>query len=154
MFSKRYFLIALLTVLFLPLASFPVETTFAAASSAASSGTAWGILTDIIGCEDTVGVGGGAGAGATAGGSGFVTGRISAACIPQFVGHLITFVYGFVGVFFILNVMYAGYQLAIAYIGESDKGAGKERLKWSIGGLIIATCTFLILDLVLNVILG
>lgn len=88
------------------------------------------------------------------GGCNFTTGYLSSACIPQFIGHLITFVYSFVGTFFVVNVMYAGYQLAIAYIGEGDKGAGKERLKWSIGGLVVATCTFLILDLVLYVVLG
>jgi hypothetical protein len=80
----------------------------------------------------------------------FQTGKLTAACIPIFIAHLIQFV----GILFVLNVMYAGYQLAIAYIGESDKGAGKDRLKWSIAGLVICTCSYLILDLVLNVVLG
>ena len=79
---------------------------------------------------------------------------MTAACIPSFIGHLIEFVYGFVGIFFILNVMYAGYELALGYMGEGDKGKGKDRLKWSIIGLIVATCSFLILDMVLNVVLG
>lgn len=96
----------------------------------------WGVLiSGITGCD-------------------FTTGWLTPACIPNFIGHLIVFVFGFVGIFFVLNVMYAGYELAIAYIGESDKGAGKERLKWSIVGLVLATCTFLILDLVLTIVLG
>lgn len=113
--------------------------TMAAALATLPQGAAaqqWGlIVSGITGCD-------------------FVTGKISAACIPRFVGHLITFVYGFVGIFFILNVMYAGYELALAYIAEGDKGSGKDRLKWSIIGLIITTCSYLILDLVLSVILG
>lgn len=84
----------------------------------------------------------------------FTTGWLSSACIPMFIGHLITFVFSFVGTFFVINVMYAGYELALGYMGEGDKGKGKERLKWSIAGLIVATCTFLILDLVLYVVLG
>lgn len=84
----------------------------------------------------------------------FTTGRITAACIPLFIGHLVEFIFALIGIFFVLNVMYAGYQLAFAYIGEGDKGAGKERLKWSILGLIIAVCSYLILDLVLYVVLG
>ncbi len=84
----------------------------------------------------------------------FVTGKLGPACIPLFIGHLVAFVYSFVGMFFVLNVMYAGYQLAIAYIGGSDKGAGKDRLKWSIAGLVVCTCIYLILDLVLGVVLG
>lgn len=98
----------------------------------------WGILIDgIEGCN-------------------FQTGWLTPACIPNFIGHLITFVYGFIGIFFMLNVMYAGYQLAIAYIGVdgADKGAGKDRLKWSIAGLILSSCIYLILDLVLTVVLG
>lgn len=88
------------------------------------------------------------------GGCNFRTGWLSSACIPLFIGHLITFVYSFVGTFFVINVMYAGYELALGYIGEGDKGKGKERLKWSIAGLVVATCVFLILDLILYVVLG
>lgn len=89
-------------------------------------------------------------------GCNFSTGELTAACIPRFVGHIITLIFGLVGTFFVLNVMYAGYQLALGYIGEggADKGAGKDRLKYSIIGLIVTTCSYLILDLVLSVILG
>jgi hypothetical protein len=84
----------------------------------------------------------------------FDSGWMTAACIPNFIAHLVAFVYGLIGLFFVVNVMLGGYQLAIAYIGESDKGAGKDRIKWSIIGLIVSSCIFLILDLVLNVVLG
>ena len=53
---------------------------------------------------------------------------------------------------FMINVMIAGYQLAMGSI-TGDKGAGKDRLTWSIIGLITTICVFLILDLVLGIIL-
>lgn len=139
MFVKRYTPLSALLAIAALLAIVPQST----------SAESWGVLTNLFGCEDSPGFGG-----YSTGESAFVTGRMSAACIPIFIGHLVTFVYGFVGTFFVLNVMYAGYQLAIASIGEGDKGDGKERLKWSILGLIISTCVFLILDLFLYVILG
>jgi hypothetical protein len=83
----------------------------------------------------------------------FGTGELSAKCIPNFIGHLIVFVFQFISVLFLINVMIAGYQLAMGSI-SGDKGRGKDRLVWSIIGLIVATCSYLILDLVLNVLLG
>lgn len=83
----------------------------------------------------------------------FITGKIKAACIPEFIGHLVVVVFQAVSVFFLINVMYAGYQLAISHMSEGDKGAGKERIRWSIIGLVVCVCTFLILELVLSKIL-
>ena len=83
----------------------------------------------------------------------FTTGKLPPACIPLFIGHLIELVFGLVSIFFILNVIFAGYQLAIgAWSGEKSKG--KDRLIWSIIGLIICAGAFLILDVVLNVVVG
>lgn len=83
----------------------------------------------------------------------FITGKIKAACIPEFIGHLVVVVFQAISVFFLINVMYAGYQLAVSHMSEGDKGAGKERIRWSIIGLIISVCSFLILELVLSAIL-
>ncbi len=83
----------------------------------------------------------------------FGTGKLSSACIPMFIGHLVQIIFGGIGMFFILNVMFAGYQLAYGSV-TGDKGAGKDRLQWSIIGLIVSICIFLILDLVLTVLLG
>ena len=79
------------------------------------------------------------------------TGYLDAECIPLFVAHLITLVFGFLGVFFVINVMVAGYQLAIGSL-KGDKGPGVERLRWSIYGFILTACAYLILDLVWNMI--
>ncbi len=81
----------------------------------------------------------------------FETGRLAAACVPIFVGHLITLIFSLVSAFFILNVMYAGYQIAMgSWTGE--KSEGKERVTWSVIGLVVTVCSYLILDLAVSVI--
>ena len=83
----------------------------------------------------------------------FSTGKITPACVPQFIGHLIEIVFGLVSSFFIINVMYAGYEIAMgAYTGGSENG--KVRLRMSIIGLIVCASAFLILDVILTVVLG
>ncbi len=81
----------------------------------------------------------------------FATGRLSSACIPIFIGHLIQVVFSVISLFFLLNVMYAGYQIALGYI-RGEKTEGIERIRWSIIGLIVSVCAFLIANLVVNVI--
>ncbi len=81
----------------------------------------------------------------------FETGRLTAACVPIFIGHLITMIFSLVSAFFLLNVMYAGYQIAMgSWTGE--KSAGKDRLTWAIIGLVVTVCSYLILDLAVSVI--
>ncbi len=82
----------------------------------------------------------------------FTTGNLDPSCIPLFIGHLIQLVMGLVGTFFLFNIMFAGYQIAIgAWSGEKSKG--KDRLLWSVIGLIICASAFLILDVILTVVL-
>ncbi len=81
----------------------------------------------------------------------FTTGKLLAACIPIFIGHLVQIIMGLVGTIFIINVMIGGYQYAIGAL-HGDEGKGKERITWSIIGLIVTSCAYLIIDLVLTVI--
>lgn len=80
----------------------------------------------------------------------FQTGKLMAACIPVFIGHLVQIIMALVGSIFVINVMIGGYQYAIGAI-EGDEGKGKERIYWSIIGLIVTTCAYLIIDLVLTI---
>lgn len=80
----------------------------------------------------------------------FQTGQLDAACIPVFIGHIVQIVIALVGSIFVINVMIGGYQYAIGTI-NGDTGDGKNRIYWSIIGLIVTTCAYLILDLVLTV---
>jgi len=81
----------------------------------------------------------------------FKTGMLKAACIPVFIGHLVQIIMALVGTIFVINVMIGGYQYAIGELGGDD-GKGKERIYWSIIGLIVTSCAYLIIDLVLTVI--
>lgn len=84
-------------------------------------------------------------------GCNFQTGILTAACIPIFIGHLISVVFSVISAFFLINVMYAGYQIAMgSWTGE--KSAGKDRLTWSIIGVIVSVCAYLILDLIVTII--
>lgn len=78
-------------------------------------------------------------------------GKMIAACIPWLIGYIIGFIFNLISAFFILNVIYAGYQMALgSWTGE--KSEGKDRLTWSIIGLVISVCAYLILDLVVSII--
>lgn len=99
------------------------------------------ILTNLAGCPDYTG----------AAGSGFISGRITAACIPAFIAHLVQLIFGVIGIFFVINLMIAGYQIAFGGF-TGDKEGGKNRFKWSLIGLAIAVCSFVILDTVVSII--
>lgn len=84
------------------------------------------------------------------GGCDYTTGRIKAKCIPILIGHLVQVIFSLIGVFFLLNVIFAGYEMMIGSVKGEGLSDGKERLKWSIGGFIAAACSYLIIDLVLT----
>lgn len=78
-------------------------------------------------------------------GCNFVTGDISASCIPDYIRYLLQIIFMFIGAFFLLMIIIAGYQIAIgSAIG--DKEAGKNRLKMAIVGFIISALSFFIVD--------
>lgn len=80
----------------------------------------------------------------------FTTGRLAAACIPVFIGHLVQVIMGLVGSVFVINVMIGGYEYVIGSL-QGEESNGKERIYWSIIGLIVTSLAYLILDLVLTV---
>ena len=84
----------------------------------------------------------------------FLTGRITSDCIPSFIAHLIQILFSLIGIFFLVNVMYAGYEIAIGAATGGGREAGLRRLQWAIIGLAVCICSFLILDLVLTILIG
>lgn len=80
----------------------------------------------------------------------FQTGRFHADCIPRFIAHVIRLVFMLTGMFFVINVMIAGYQIAIgSVIGDKEKG--KSRLWWSIIGFGASACCFMLIDAVMTI---
>ena len=84
----------------------------------------------------------------------FATGRLTATCIPFFVAHLIQLVFSLLGLFFLLNVMYAGYEIAMGAATGGGRESGMRRLQWAIIGFAVSVGSFLILDLAITVFIG
>lgn len=82
----------------------------------------------------------------------FSTGVLTAACFPQFIGSVIQFIFGFLSALLLINIMFAGYQIAIGNVIE-DKQAGKNRLIWSLVGFTVAAGCYLIVDIILEALL-
>lgn len=82
----------------------------------------------------------------------FATGKLTAQCIPLFIGHVIEVIISFIGAFLVINIIIAGYQIAIANVID-DKAAGKNRLIWSLVGFAVAVSCYLIVDIILDMFL-
>jgi hypothetical protein len=88
------------------------------------------------------------------GGCNFDTGSLRAACIPNFIAHIIQFIFMLIGVFFLMSIMWAGYMITIASIQGQDKSKGYNRLIYSIIGFLVAACAYIIMDVIVSVVLG
>ena len=89
-----------------------------------------GVITNIPGCD-------------------FVSGSLTAACIPSFIAHVIQLLFGFTGVLCLFNIMIGGYQVALG-AATGDKEKGKNRITWAIIGLVLSLTVYLILDVALS----
>ena len=84
----------------------------------------------------------------------FATGNFGTACVPIYIGYLIKWVVGIVGAFFIINTIFAGYQITIGYATGSGIESGVNRLKSSILGFVVTVLVFVIFDLAVLIIGG
>ncbi|MBI3336344.1 hypothetical protein HYZ98_02135 [Candidatus Peregrinibacteria bacterium] len=89
----------------------------------------------------------------TISGCNFRTGKLTAACIPLFIGHVIQVIIGLIGGFLAVNIIIAGYQIAIANVID-DKAAGKNRLVWSLVGFTVCVSCYFIVDIILDMFLS
>ncbi len=87
-------------------------------------------------------------------GCNFQTGALTASCIPLFIAHIVQFIFMLIGTFFLMNIMFGGYQITLSAVQGSDRSKGINRVIWSIVGFLVAACSFIIMDVVLTVILG
>lgn len=83
----------------------------------------------------------------------FQTGQLTVYCIPNFIAHVIQIVFSLLGLFFLLNVMFAGYEIAMGSATGSGKEAGIRRLQWAIIGFSVSVCAFLIIDFIATILL-
>lgn len=83
----------------------------------------------------------------------FDTGVIHAECIPMYLSYLIKTIFGLTGAFFLLMIIWSGYQFALKGITQDDTGA-KERLKNAITGFIVCALSFFIIDFIISTLAG
>lgn len=82
-------------------------------------------------------------------GCNFSTGELEASCIPNFIAHTIQTIFGFTGAICILMLILAGYEYILGSLPGGVAGSKEsaiERLKWAIGGFIISSLAFFIID--------
>lgn len=88
-------------------------------------------------------------------GCNFITGEINAGqCLPNFIAHLIQFVFGFAAGICLIMIIFAGYEIVIGNLPGGSSEAGKNRLTWAIIGFIMAATSFFIMDFIISTIGG
>ncbi|PIR48655.1 hypothetical protein COU80_03030 [Candidatus Peregrinibacteria bacterium CG10_big_fil_rev_8_21_14_0_10_55_24] len=89
----------------------------------------------------------------TIGSCNFLTGDIHASCVVEYLQYLIGLIFMFIGAFFLLMIIVAGYQIAIgSFTGQKE--AGFERLRWAIIGFMISALSFAIISFVIGALSG
>ena len=80
----------------------------------------------------------------------FSGGEINAACIPTFLIHVIAFIFGITGAYFVIMVVVAGYQIALAKALGKDRSEGFGRLRTAIIGFILCASSWFIIDFIIS----
>ena len=80
----------------------------------------------------------------------FITGDLHFDCIPSYLGYMIEFFFGALGFFCIMQVMYAGFQIASANLLGQDRSAGVQRIIWALAGLAAGVLGYVLVDFFLN----
>lgn len=88
----------------------------------------------------------------TIGSCSFITGQFSFSCIPLYVAYLIQTVFSFIGTLCLIQIIWAGYELAMGGI-TGDKEAGKNRLYRALMGLAFSIFVYLIVNMVVSVVI-
>lgn len=85
-------------------------------------------------------------------GCNFDTGKIKPACLNHVIANAIEVVFAFSGAICLLNIILAGYQIAIGNVTGSGDTAGKDRLRWALIGFFICAASFGIINAALDAI--
>jgi|SRR3989338_2514102 len=80
----------------------------------------------------------------------FVKGEFEFKCIPLYIGYLVQVVFGASAGFALIEIIKAGYQIAMGGL-TGNKEAGKNRLTWALIGLAVCVLAFVIVDYVVTV---
>lgn len=80
----------------------------------------------------------------------FVTGKLDAGCLPQYISYLITIIFQLTGAIFLLMIIIGGYQYTIGKASGGGGEEGKARVRFAIIGFLITAMSFYIVDFILN----
>lgn len=81
----------------------------------------------------------------------FMTGQFTWSCIPLYIGYLIQTVFSFIGTLCLIQIIWAGYEMAISSL-SGDKEAGKNRLQHALIGLAFSLFVYLIVNMVVSIV--
>ncbi len=91
----------------------------------------------------------------TIGSCNFITGEMKFDCIPAYIAYLVQFMFMGIGTLSLIQMIIAGYQIAMSGVlpgGSSE--AGKNRLIWSIIGLVVSLLSFAIINFFISTVSG
>ncbi len=84
----------------------------------------------------------------------FMSGRVTADCIPFYMAHLIKTIFAATGAICIIMILISGYKFALGGVTGGDSSDAKETLKWAIIGMIVSALAFFIIDFVISSLAG
>lgn len=87
----------------------------------------------------------------------FASGQLTAACIPNFLAHVIQVVFGFTGAICILMIIVSGYEYILGTLpggAGGSKESAVQRLTWAIVGFIVSALAFFIISFFISAIGG
>jgi hypothetical protein len=81
----------------------------------------------------------------------FLSGEVTADCVPQYIAYVIQQVFSFTGAVALIVIMVGGFQYALGTVaGGKDKA--KATIQFGIVGMIVSALAFFILSFIINAI--
>lgn len=84
----------------------------------------------------------------------FLSGDLSAECVPSLIGYIIKFIFALVGSIALIQIIISGYQIALAKVTGRDRSEGLTRLRVAIIGFILCAFSWYIIDFVISSLAG
>lgn len=84
----------------------------------------------------------------------FMSGQITANCIPSYLSYIIGFIFSLIGLFAVIQIVIAGYQIALAKATGRDRSDGLTRLRVALIGFILCAFSWYIIDFIISSLAG
>lgn len=84
----------------------------------------------------------------------FFSGQVHAECVPAFLSYIIAFIFSFVGLFALIQIIISGYQIALAKATGRDRSEGLTRLRIALIGFVMTAFSWYIIDFIISSLAG